>query len=317
VARAKASTADHWKDYDAATDKDLTAAVFRMIHEDVDPAQQPDIMKVVDKKYKGDLDKWATALFSTSILTDSTRLAEFLDHPKAKVIDRDLGMRTMLSCLDLYRSVLGPSRQEAQEKIDKGYRLMVAAMREMEPDRMWYPNANSTMRLTYGLIEGYSPADAVHYDLSTTQKGILQKEDDSNPEFVVPKREHDMLVARDFGRYANADGDLPICFLSENDITGGNSGSPVINANGDLIGIAFDGNWEAMSGDISYEPDLQRTICVDIRYVLWVIDKYAGARNLVDEMTLVSHAKDGQPEQEMVPAEGAKEDPGQVPAGKS
>jgi hypothetical protein len=317
VARAKASTADHWKDYDAATDKDLTAAVFRMIHEDVDPAQQPDIMKVVDKKYKGDLDKWATALFSTSILTDSTRLAEFLDHPKAKVIDRDMGMRTMLSCLDLYRSVLGPSRQEAQEKIDKGYRLMVAAMREMEPDRMWYPNANSTMRLTYGLIEGYSPADAVHYDLSTTQKGILQKEDDSNPEFVVPKREHDMLVARDFGRYANADGDLPICFLSENDITGGNSGSPVINANGDLIGIAFDGNWEAMSGDISYEPDLQRTICVDIRYVLWVIDKYAGARNLVDEMTLVSHAKDGQPEQEMVPAEGAKEDPGQVPAGKS
>jgi hypothetical protein len=319
VAQAKASTADHWKDFDAATDQDLTAAVFRMIHDDVDPAQQPDMMAVVAKKYKGDFDKWAAAMFKTSILTDSTRLAGFLDKPSAKVIDKDMGMQTMLSCLDLYRGVLAPAAQGAQEKIDRGYRLMVAAMREMEPNRMWYPNANSTMRLTYGQVDGYSPADAVHYDLATTQKGILQKEDDTNEEFIVPKREHDLLVNKDFGRYANADGNLPICFLSENDITGGNSGSPVINGNGELIGIAFDGNWEAMSGDISYEPELQRTISVDIRYVLWIIDKYAGAKQLVDEMTLVSHPKETVTEPEETPAPPAPPAPpagGKKPARK-
>jgi len=315
VARARTSTADHWKDYDAATDRDLTAAVFRMIHEDVDPAQQPDIMNVVAKKYKGDFDKWAAAMFKTSILTDSTRLAEFLAHPTAKVIDKDMGMQTMQSCLDLYYNVLGPARQEAQGEIDRGYRLMVAAMREMEPNKLWYPNANSTMRLTYGEIGGYSPKDAVHYDLATTQKGILQKENDADPEFIVPKREHDMLVNRDFGRYANTDGNLPICFLSDNDITGGNSGSPVINANGELIGLAFDGNWESMSGDISFDPALNRTICVDIRYVLWVIDKYAGAKNFVDEMTLESHAKDAKPQKEMAPVQGPTKNPAAVPAG--
>ncbi len=317
VARIKRSTADHWKDYDATTDRDLTASVFKMVHEDVDPAQQPDIMQVVAKKYKGNFDKWAAAMYTTSILTDSTRLADLLAHPTAKVIDKDMGMRTMLSCFDIYNNVLGPTRQEAQTKIDRGYRLMVAAMREMEPDKMWYPNANSTMRLSYGQIKGYSPKDAVYYEFATTQNGILQKEDDSNPLFVVPKREHDMLVNRDFGRYANADGNLPICFLSDNDITGGNSGSPVINANGELIGLAFDGNWESMSGDISFDPELNRTICVDIRYVLWVIDKYAGAKNLVDEMTLVTHAKETRPRPETPSGQRATQVPEQVPVGRN
>ena len=183
--------------------------------------------------------------------------------------------------------MLGPAIQDAQVKIDKGYRLMVAAMREQDPEKMWYSNANSTERLTYGIVNDYSPADAVHYDLSTTQIGILQKEDPTSDEFSVPARQKELLLAKDFGRYADENGNLPINFISENDITGGNSGSPVINGNGELIGIAFDGNWEAMSGDISYEPELQRTISVDIRYVLWTIDKFAGAKHLVDEMTVV------------------------------
>jgi V8-like Glu-specific endopeptidase len=290
--RAKASARDFWKDYDPATDQDVTAAMFAMIHKDVDPAQQPDIMATVTKKYKGDFNKWAEAMFKTSVLTDSTRLMAFLNAPKLKTLQKDMGMQTMTSSLNLYRGVLGPGIDVAQVKIDKGYRLMVAAMREKDPNKMWYPNANSTERLTYGVANDYSPADAVHYDLTTTQLGILQKEDNTNDEFVVPKRAHELLVNKDFGRYANPDGTLPVCFLSENDITGGNSGSPVINGNGELIGIAFDGNWEAMSGDISYEPELQRTISVDIRYVLWVIDKYAGAKHLVDEMTLVKKPVD-------------------------
>ncbi len=307
-AQAKATVRKMWKDYDPATDQDITAAMFKMIYEDVDPAQQPDIIAVVTKKYKGDFTKWAADMFKTSILTDSTRMMKFLENPKAKTLQKDMGMQTMLSCLSLYRGVLAPGIQDAQVEIDRGYRLMVAAMREKDPEQMWYPNANSSERLTYGQVNDYSPADAKHYELSTTHIGILEKEDNSDPEFVVPKREHELLVGKDFGRYANVDGNLPICFISENDITGGNSGSPVINGNGELIGIAFDGNWEAMSGDISYEPELQRTISVDIRYVLWVIDKYAGAKHLVDEMTLVSAPKTVEPAPEAAP-------PAKKPAG--
>jgi hypothetical protein len=171
--------------------------------------------------------------------------------------------------------------------IEKGYRLMVAAMREKDPTKSWYPNANSTMRLTYGKVNDYKPGDAMQYDLVTTADGILEKEDPTNDEFIVPARQLELLRKKDYGRYADENGDLIVCFISNNDITGGNSGSPVINGNGELIGIAFDGNWEAMSGDIAFEPALQRTISVDIRYVLWTIDTFAGAGHLVKEMTLV------------------------------
>ena len=261
--------------------------MFRMIHQDVDPSQQPDVINTVMKKYKGDFDKWAKAVFSTSILTDSTRLMAFLRAPQLKVLQKDLGIQTVKSSLNQYRSVLGPAISDAQVQIDRGYRLLEAAMMEMEPNKQWYPDANSTERLTYGIVNDYSPADGVHYDLLTTEQGILQKEDPTSDEFAVPARQKELLLAKDFGRYADESGHLPINFISENDITGGNSGSPVINGNGELIGIAFDGNWEAMSGDISYEPLLQRTISVDIRYVLWIIDKFAGAKHLVDEMTVV------------------------------
>ncbi len=289
--RIKEMARNFWKDYDPATDEEVTAAMFKLIHDDVDPAQQPDIMASVAKKYKGDFSKWAAAMFKTSIITDSTRLMAFLAKPSLKVLEKDMAMATTLSCLNEYRGVLATGIDASQVKIDRGYRLMVAAMREKDPGKLWYPNANSTERLTYGQVNPYSPADAVFYDYFTTHEGILQKEDPTSDEFNVPKREKELFLAKDFGRYANADGNLPICFISENDITGGNSGSPVINGNGELIGIAFDGNWEAMSGDISYEPELQRTISVDIRYVLWIIDKFAGARHLVDEMTLVQTPK--------------------------
>ena len=147
------------------------------------------------------------------------------------------------------------------------------------------------MRVTYGRVGDYVPSDAVHYDFETTMKGIMEKEDPNNPEFVVPKRLKELYEKKDYGMYANEDGTLNVCFISNNDITGGNSGSPVINGKGHLIGCAFDGNWEAMSGDIAFEPELQRTISVDIRYILFIIDKYAGARHLIDEMRLVRAAE--------------------------
>jgi len=156
----------------------------------------------------------------------------------------------------------------------------------MDPNKVFYPDANSTMRMTYGKVLDYYPADAVHYDFFTTLNGVMQKEDPTNDEFIVAPKLKDLFKMKDYGQYGK-NGELVTCFLTTNDITGGNSGSPVINGNGELIGLAFDGNWEAMSGDIMFEPDLQRTINVDIRYVLFIIDKFAGATNLINELTLV------------------------------
>ena len=304
VARVQAAADDFFKEYDADIDQEVTAAMFRMIHDDVARDLQPSVMDDIEKKYKSNFDAWAEKVFATSILTDKARLEAFLAKPKLKTMEKDLGVQAMESCLMHYRAVLGPALSMADGDIGKGYRLMVAAMRQMDPDHQWYPNANSTIRMTYGTVGSYEPGDAMFYDYVTTADGILEKEDNTNPEFVVPKQLHDMLKAHDYGRYADESGELVVCFISNNDITGGNSGSPVINGNGELIGIAFDGNWEAMSGDIAFEPELQRTISVDIRYVLWVIDKYAGAGHLVKEMDLVI----GQPEEPAKAEAEAKED---------
>jgi hypothetical protein len=173
-----------------------------------------------------------------------------------------------------------------EDKINNGSRLFIDGLRKMNPSKSYYPDANSTLRMTYGTIQDYYPVDAVHYDFRTTINGVMEKEDPKNDEFIVEKKLKDLWAAKDYGQYAE-DGELYVCFTSNNDITGGNSGSPVINGNGELIGIAFDGNWESMSGDIKFEPSVQRTISVDIRYVLFVIDKYAGATNLIEEMKLV------------------------------
>ena len=149
------------------------------------------------------------------------------------------------------------------------------------------PDANFTIRLTYGNVKSYNPKDGVHYKYYTTLKGVMEKEDPTNPEFVVPAKLKELYEAKDFGRYALPNGDMPACFLTTNDITGGNSGSPVINGNGELIGAAFDGNWESLSGDINFDNNLQRCIAVDIRYVLFIIDKLGGCKHLIDEMTIV------------------------------
>lgn len=292
VARAQAAAEGHWKDYNADTDRKITAEMFRMFHKDVSRDLQPAVMNTVEKKFKGDFDAWAAAMFKSSILTDKARLDAFLAKPSLKVLEKDLGFQASEACMSHYRNFLGPAVSAGDADLAKGYRLMVAAMREKDPTKSWYPNANSTMRLTYGQVGSYVPADAMFYKHVTTADGILEKEDNTNDEFIVPKRQHELLAKREYGRYADASGELITCFISNNDITGGNSGSGVFNGNGELIGIAFDGNWEAMSGDIAFEPELQRTISVDIRYVLWTIDTFAGAGHLVKEMTVVERKKE-------------------------
>ena len=188
---------------------------------------------------------------------------------------------------NFYFENIRPETMDYYDKLDKGNRLFIAGLREMQPNKKFYPDANFTMRLTYGQVLDYYPADAVHYNYFTTMKGIMEKEDPNNWEFVVPEKLKQLYKAKDFGRYGEGEV-MKVCFLTNHDITGGNSGSPVMNANGELIGLAFDGNWEAMSGDIVFEPEIQRTINVDIRYVLFIIDKYAGCTRLINEMDIVS-----------------------------
>jgi hypothetical protein len=175
----------------------------------------------------------------------------------------------------------------SEEKFDEGHRKYIDGLMKMNPDKAWASDANFTIRLTYGNVLPYSPADGVIYEHYTTLDGVMEKEDPTNPvEFTVPERLKELYNAKDYGRYADKSGNMPIGFLVNCDITGGNSGSPVMNNKGQLIGLAFDGNWEAMSGDVAFEPELQRTIAVDIRYVLFIIEKYGNAKWLIDELTI-------------------------------
>ena len=198
----------------------------------------------------------------------------------------DPAYKTITSIYNQYLEQISAKRSNVRQKLKQGNRLFIEGLREMNPDKNYYPDANSTMRVTYGNVGDYTPGEAMHYQYYTTIDGIMQKEDPTNDEFVVPKKLKDLYQDGDYGRYADKDGNLRVNFISNNDITGGNSGSPVLNAWGELVGTAFDGNWEAMSGDIAFEKEIQRTISVDIRYTLFIIDKFAGATHLVNEMTI-------------------------------
>ncbi|NTW25471.1 MAG: S46 family peptidase, partial [Lentimicrobium sp.] len=275
----------HFKNYNLPTDRKLLVAMLQMYYENVPAEQQPLAFRELVSKNKGDFNRIADNIFSKSIFADKTKVDAFLVKPSLKVLEKDPAYSLMKIMMDKYRENQ-KLMDASNESLDRGNRLFVAGLREMKPDQIFYPNANSTMRLTYGKILDYYPADAVHYNHYTTMKGIMEKEDPDNWEFVVPAKLKELYEKKDFGIYAMSNGEMPVAFLSTTDITGGNSGSPVLNANGELIGLAFDGNWEAMSGDIAFEPALQRTISVDIRYVLFIIDKYAGAKNIINELTL-------------------------------
>jgi len=286
TAGLKASSVAYFKDYNLPTDKKVWAQMMMMYSNDVDIAQQPKYLIDANKKYKGDFAKWADKVYTKSIFVNQDRLNAFLEKPSAKVLAKDPVYVAMTAFMSKYREIQNEA-MAANDKLERGKRLFIDALRKMETDKKFYPDANFTMRLTYGTVRDYYPEDAVHFNYFTTIEGIMQKEDPSNPEFVVPAKLKELYENKDYGQYGEGD-TLKVCFLTDNDITGGNSGSPVINGKGELIGLAFDGNWEAMSGDIAFEPKLQRTISVDIRYVLFIIDKYAGAKNLINEMSLVN-----------------------------
>ncbi|PIX35995.1 MAG: serine protease [Bacteroidetes bacterium CG_4_8_14_3_um_filter_31_14] len=275
---------NYFKDYNASTDKKIFAALLKIYYEDVPQVYQLEIFSTVQKKYKGDFARYAEDVFKKSIFADETRFSAFLDNPSKKALDNDMAFVVSQQALQQYFA-LGNS---ASDEFENATRLFEKGIMEMQAGKLFYPDANSTIRLTYGTVGDYKPADAVQYHFYTTLSGIMEKEDSTNDEFVVPAKLKELYNKKDFGQYASPNNDLRICFTTNNDITGGNSGSAVINGNGELIGIAFDGNWEAMSGNIAFENTLQKCINVDIRYVLFIIDKYAGAHNLINEMKLVN-----------------------------
>lgn len=267
----------------ATTDPETEKVMFKALCDVLSTAMG---VQVIDKKYKGDVSRFVDDAFKKSVFRSKEAFDKFMKKPSAKKLQEDpIAKIAMLAVAMINESE--PQLDEAEKKIEIARPLFIEALRQMDPKLVQYPDANFTMRVTYGKVLDYYPADAVHYDYVTTIDGLMAKEDPTSDEFTVPKRLKELYEAKDYGRYADKDGRLITCFLSNNDITGGNSGSPIINADGHLIGLAFDGNWEAMSGDIAFEPELQRTINVDARYVLFIIDKFAGAKNLIDELKIV------------------------------
>ena len=261
-----------YRNYNPSLDCDITKAMVKFYIDNASPKDSLDLSLLnVDN------------LFIYSAYTSPSKLA-------SKNTD-ELGMdpvTDIIAQLRYARNRIYSSYSYSDAYVrDSASTVFTAGLMEWNKGSKSYPDANSTCRLSYGTVQGYTTKEGKHYDFYTNMKGVIEKEDPSNYEFRVPERQKELYEKHDFGQYAGPDGEVPTCFITNLDITGGNSGSPVMDAYGNLIGLAFDGNWEAMSGDVIFEPDLQRCICVDIRYVLWMMDKFGGATYLLDEMNIV------------------------------
>ncbi|MGX8690180.1 MAG: S46 family peptidase [Bacteroidaceae bacterium] len=260
-----------YRNYNAGLDRDITKAMIGFYTRNASPKDSLDL-------------SWLNVdtLFENSAYTSESKVlaaqGDLTSDPAVELNNYLSPARARISRAYSYQSAM---------KRDSVSKIYTAGLMEWTKGAKSYPDANSTCRLTYGTVQGYTTKDGKKYDYYTTMKGVIDKEDPTNYEFRVPARQKELYLKKDFGQYAGPDGDVPVCFLTNLDITGGNSGSPVMDADGNLIGLAFDGNWEAMSGDVIFEPQLQRCICVDIRYVLWMMDKFGGAGYLLDEMNIV------------------------------
>ena len=274
-----------FKDYNVSTEEKLMAAGLSAYFRNVplNLLGQDFVTYAFENDY--DFSRIASDIFQNSTLTNQTKFNQLYDNGDISQVKNDPLYIITMQLLDNYTKKM-QEIASLKDKFTKAKRLFVKGIMEMEKDKNFAPDANSTIRYTYGQVKSYSPNDGVAYNYYTTLDGVIAKEDNSSWEFKVPEKLHQLWKAKDYGRYA-VNGTVPVAFITNNDITGGNSGSPVINSKGELIGLAFDGNWEAMSGNIAFNPQMQRCINVDIRYVMFIIDKFANAQNLINEMKIV------------------------------
>ena len=274
----------HNKDYNHEVDRKVAKVLFPLF-EEMAKGDMPSFYETIRKKYKGRVEAYVDDLYDNSIFSSEKNLEKFLKKPTVKAIERDLAKAYSAGKWDFYHKMQDRLRSTETE-LQLLHKRYVRGLCEMYAPTPKSPDANFTIRLTYGSVEPYSPADGVRYDYFTTLEGVMQKEDAENPEFIVPEKLKQLYEQKDYGRYAMKDGRMPVCFITTNDITGGNSGSPVMDAHGRLIGSAFDGNWESLSGDINFDNEKQRCIVVDVRYILFVLDKLGGCGHLIEEMTI-------------------------------
>jgi len=277
-----------YKDYYPAVDQATMVAMLEVYKKSVDADALPEVYTLIERKFKGDYTRYAKYVYDKSEFTTLDKITKAIKSKKTDffkdpaIVFSNVVRGTMDNIhSDAYDKTVEQIK-DAERLFEDGIKAMAAAT-----GKPMYPDANSTMRLTYGKVGGYHPADAVDYKYYTTTKGILEKEVPGDEEFDVSPKLKKAIQENNYGAYLDQKtGEMHVAFLSDNDITGGNSGSPIFNAKGELLGLAFDGNWEAMSGDIVFEPNLQRTINVDVRYIMFVMDKIGGAKRLVDELSI-------------------------------
>lgn len=276
----------HFRDYHKQTDRDIAVELLTMFRDSIAEDYYPEAFKEGLERHEGNVEAYVDELYSQSVFTDKEKFDDFINKPKAEDIAQDPVYKYSQNVFNTYRELNRLSSQYDQ-KLQRGMRLFVDGVRKMEKDKTFYPDANGTMRMTYGKVGGYKVKDAARYKYYTTLKGVMEKEDPDNYEFVVPGKLKELYQEKDYGRYGE-NGEMRVCFISDNDITGGNSGSPVMNGNGELIGLAFDSNWEGMTGDIEFEEEMQKTVSTDIRYILFILDKIGEVDWLIDEMDIVN-----------------------------
>ncbi|SHF77793.1 Peptidase S46 [Flavisolibacter ginsengisoli DSM 18119] len=290
---ANASRKNFLESENKASDQNIIGTVLQMYYNEVPKDQQPQALFPAIRNEYGSLDnantykKYAEAIFKNTMILDDAKWNDFVKNPDANTLQQDMAYNLVNTILRNWQGKYLPLYQQFVTRNNEWGRLYLKGVREMNPKKVMYPDATFTMRVSYGKVASYNPRDAVHYDYVTTSKGILEKYVPGDYEFDLPAKEIELLKAKDYGQYKDArTNNLVVGFITTNDITGGNSGSPVINGNGELLGLAFDGNYEALSHKMAFDKDLNRTICVDIRYVLWCIDKLGGAPQIVKELTL-------------------------------
>ncbi|MDR2084713.1 MAG: S46 family peptidase [Bacteroidales bacterium] len=287
---SKSNIESFFKDYNQTIDRELAPVLLKIYYDNIDRDLMPDFFLTVEKKFNGDFDRFADYIFDNSMFSNKEKLTDFINNYKPsqyKKIEKDPAYVIYSSLFSMYRENIYPNLAKYQAEIDSTMRFYMKAQMEFEKDKVFYPDANFTLRVAYGNVAGFNPQDAVNYLPYTTIEGIMEKEDPNIYDYVVENKLKELYNNKDYGRYADKGGNMRVCFIASNHTTGGNSGSPVLNANGELVGLNFDRCWQSTMSDIMYDPDRCRNITLDIRYCLFIIDKFAGAGHLLDEMLIV------------------------------